>query len=229
MQSNISIPALPLKCLTPPPWNNPTLTHGSNYKRLAPSCSIQSLGKTHKPHETEHHAATFQAHLWIGKYCASTVNFSYDVTQLLMNVPLTGIILNSYPVEPIAKLESGNRRPHFGPFPSCNLIRGILAPHPPGVPYTSKRLSCLFVAPWNHHAPHSILKMTSKRDCRSSTQSFAIDSVDMDGIAFEVVGKFTPNKVELTLFFEYCYRRILMYSRKGELCRGIHASHCYCK
>ncbi len=51
--------------------------------------------------------------------------------------------------EPLAKLMSGDRLPHFGPFPGLNF------------------------APWNHHAAHSIPKMVSKRDCRSSTQSFA--------------------------------------------------------
>ncbi len=44
---------------------------------------------------------------------------------------------------------SGDRLPHFGSFPSLNF------------------------APWNHHAAHSIPKMVSKWDCRSSTQSFA--------------------------------------------------------
>jgi len=56
-------------------------------------------------------------------------------------------------IEPLAKLVSGDRLPHFGPFPSCNF------------------------APWNHHAAHSISKMDSKWDCRSSTQSFARGSI----------------------------------------------------
>ncbi|MDQ6957556.1 MAG: hydantoinase B/oxoprolinase family protein, partial [Mariprofundaceae bacterium] len=47
-------------------------------------------------------------------------------------------------IEPLAKLMSGNRLPHFGPFPSWNF------------------------GPWNHHAPHSTPKMDSKWDCRSS-------------------------------------------------------------
>jgi hypothetical protein len=47
----------------------PTLTLGGSYKRLAPSCSIQSLVKLQRPHENHLHAATFQAHLWIGIYC----------------------------------------------------------------------------------------------------------------------------------------------------------------
>jgi len=51
--------------------------------------------------------------------------------------------------EPLAKLVSGDRLPHFGPFPGWNF------------------------APWNHHASHSIPKMDSKWDCHSSTQSFA--------------------------------------------------------
>jgi hypothetical protein len=46
----------------------PTLTLGGSYKRLAPSCSIQSLVKLQRPHENHLHAATFQAHLWIGIY-----------------------------------------------------------------------------------------------------------------------------------------------------------------
>jgi len=48
---------------------------------------------------------------------------------------------------------SGGRRPHIGLFPSWNF------------------------APWNHHAAHSILKIDSTWDCRSSTQSFAIGSL----------------------------------------------------
>ena len=56
-------------------------------------------------------------------------------------------------LEPIAKLVSGDRLPHFGPFPGLNF------------------------APWNHHAAYSIPKMDSKWDCRSSTQSFAIGSL----------------------------------------------------
>ncbi len=51
--------------------------------------------------------------------------------------------------EPFAKLMSGDRLPYFSPFPSLNF------------------------APWNHHAAHSIPKMVSKWDGRSSTQSFA--------------------------------------------------------
>ena len=51
--------------------------------------------------------------------------------------------------EPLAKLMSGDRLPHFGPFPSLNF------------------------APWNHHEAHSIPKRVSKWECRSSTQSFA--------------------------------------------------------
>jgi len=57
-----------------------------------------------------------------------------------------------YTREPIAKLVSGDRLPRFGPFPSWNF------------------------GPWNHHAAHSIPKMGSKWDYRSSTQSFAIGS-----------------------------------------------------
>ncbi len=51
--------------------------------------------------------------------------------------------------EPLAKLMSGDRLPHFGPFPSLNF------------------------ALWNHRAAHSIPKMVSKWECRSSTRSFA--------------------------------------------------------
>ncbi len=68
--------------------------------------------------------------------------------------------------EPIAKLMSGDRLPHFGPFSSWNF------------------------GPWNHHANKShtykpiarrhsaacFPNMDSKWDCRSSTQSFAIGS-----------------------------------------------------
>ncbi len=60
-----------------------------------------------------------------------------------------GMVGNSDLKEPLAKLVSGDRLPYFGPFPRWNF------------------------GPWNHHAPHSIPKMDSKRDCRSSTQSFA--------------------------------------------------------
>jgi len=55
-------------------------------------------------------------------------------------------------MEPLAKLVSSDRLPHCGPFLSWNF------------------------APWNHHAAHSIPKMDSKWDCRSSTQSFASGS-----------------------------------------------------
>ena len=39
-----------------------------SHEILAPSCSIQSLVKPQRQHEKHHHAAMFQAHLWIGKY-----------------------------------------------------------------------------------------------------------------------------------------------------------------
>ncbi len=61
-------------------------------------------------------------------------------------------------IEPLAKLVSGDWLPHFGPFPSWNF------------------------APWNNHAAHSSPKMDSKRDCHSSTQSFARGSLALFGL-----------------------------------------------
>jgi len=44
------------------------LRPGVTFKRLATSCSLQSLDRLQRPHENNHHAANFQTHLWIGKY-----------------------------------------------------------------------------------------------------------------------------------------------------------------
>jgi len=60
------------------------------------------------------------------------------------------------PMEPLAKLISGDQRPRFGPFPNWNF------------------------GSWHHHAPHFIPKMVSKRDCCSSTQSSASNSKEMN-------------------------------------------------
>jgi len=45
------------------------------------------------------------------------------------------------PIEPLAKVVSGNLLPHFGVFPSWIFY------------------------PWNHHASQSILKIHAKWDC----------------------------------------------------------------
>jgi len=110
----------------------------------------------------------------------------------LMQTSETGskIFLSS---ELISKFTSSDLLPRSGSFPSWNLIRSIHTPHPSGVLRMSKRQSCLFVDSWNHHTDYPACnpiarrdnaacfpKMTSKWDCRSSTQSFAIGSSKFD-------------------------------------------------
>ncbi len=56
--------------------------------------------------------------------------------------------------EPLAKVVSGNLRPHFGVFP------------------------CWIFEPWNNHASQSTLKIHSKWDFILSTQTFASGSYD---------------------------------------------------
>jgi len=65
------------------------------------------------------------------------------------------ILQLTYPNEPLAKVVSGDFRPHSGAILSWNFGK------------------------WNHHSPHSNSKSHSKWDCNSSTQTFASGSKEV--------------------------------------------------
>ncbi len=68
----------------------------------------------------------------------------------------------SYAMEPLAKVASGDFRPRAGVISSWN----------------SSWIPSWNFGKWNHHSSHSNSKSHSKRDCNSSTQTFASGSME---------------------------------------------------
>ncbi len=92
-------------------------------------------------------------HLWMQRGNKASNQTGYHPPHPENNKPVSYTLhartLAGSRCEPCAKLMSGDRLPHVGPFPCWN--RG----------------------PWGHHVPHSIPKMDLTWNCHPSTQSFA--------------------------------------------------------